>query len=79
MSVICFLAEAQFSFLTSCVFMCKYRRVMLETFFKQFCFHSGCRWPLVEEQMPRVMCVCTLTDAVNCCDKPCGECGLALA
>lgn len=30
MSVICFLVEAQFSFLTSCTFLCKYRRVMLE-------------------------------------------------
>lgn len=79
MSVICFLAEAQFSFLPSCIFMCKYRRVMLKHFSNSFIFIQACRWPLVEEQMPRVMCVCTLTNAVNCCDKPCGECDLALA
>lgn len=70
MSGICFLLGALFSFVTSYTFMCKYRRVMLETFFKFF-FHSGYRWPSVE-QMPRVMCMFMLTNAVNCCDKPCG-------
>lgn len=50
---VCILVEAQFSFVISCTGMCKYKRILLETFLKSFCFHLDCRWSPVDEQILR--------------------------
>jgi len=50
--------------------MYKYKRILLETVFKQFYFHSDCRWPPTEEQ---ILSVCYVYVYAHICCVNCNE------